>query len=89
MCQWIKDVENMLDQHAQPASPAVIEPVIAAHPDTGDDFVDYEDEEPYWDGSSDEDEPEDNLSDVEADAMALAGAGYGTDEDYGFYGGDY
>ena len=29
---------------------------------------------------------EDNLSDVEADAMTLAGAGMGTDEDYGCFG---
>jgi hypothetical protein len=29
---------------------------------------------------------EDSLSDVEADAMTLRDAGYGTDEDYGFYG---
>jgi hypothetical protein len=28
--------------------------------------------------------PEDNLSDVEADAMTLRDAGYGTDEDYGY-----
>ena len=27
---------------------------------------------------------EDGLSDVEADAMTLASAGWGTDEDYGF-----
>jgi hypothetical protein len=31
-------------------------------------------------------EPEDNLTDVEADAMTLASAGWGTDEDYGYYG---
>lgn len=31
---------------------------------------------------------EDGLSDVEADAMALAGAGWGTDEDYGYFGGE-
>lgn len=34
------------------------------------------------------DEPEDNYSDVEADADTLASAGMGTDEDYGYYGGD-
>lgn len=32
---------------------------------------------------------EDNLSDAEADSMTLAGAGYGTDEDYGYYGDDF
>lgn len=31
---------------------------------------------------------EDGLSDVEADAMTLASAGWGTDEDYGSYGDD-
>lgn len=31
---------------------------------------------------------EDNLSDVEADSQTLASAGFGTDEDYGYYGGD-
>lgn len=34
------------------------------------------------------DEPDDGFTDSEADADALASAGYGTDEDYGFYG-DY
>jgi hypothetical protein len=33
-------------------------------------------------------EPEDFMSDAEADADALASAGWGTDEDYGHYG-DY
>jgi len=35
---------------------------------------------------SDPDEPTD-MSDVEADGDALASAGWGTDEDYGYYGG--
>lgn len=30
---------------------------------------------------------EDNLSDAEADAETFASAGWGTDEDYGYYGG--
>ncbi len=38
---------------------------------------DYDD----WDDS-------DGLSDAEADAMTLASAGWGTDEDYGYFGGD-
>jgi hypothetical protein len=33
-------------------------------------------------------EPDDGMTDVEADADTLASAGYGTDEDYGFYGND-
>jgi len=32
--------------------------------------------------------PEDNMTDAEADADTLASAGWGTDEDYGYYGGD-
>jgi hypothetical protein len=31
-------------------------------------------------------EPEDSMTDVEADADTLASAGMGTDEDYGFFG---
>ena len=31
---------------------------------------------------------EDNLSDVEADAMTLESCGWGTDEDYGYFGDD-
>jgi hypothetical protein len=31
---------------------------------------------------------EDNMTDAEADAYALASAGWGTDEDYGYYGDD-
>lgn len=30
---------------------------------------------------------DDGMTDVEADADALAGAGWGTDEDYGYFGG--
>jgi hypothetical protein len=54
-----------------------------------DDERDFEDvPEDYDDMFSDEMEhgPEDSLSDVEADAMTLRDAGYGTDEDYGYYG---
>jgi hypothetical protein len=32
--------------------------------------------------------PEDNMTDAEADADTLASAGWGTDEDYGYYGDD-
>jgi len=35
------------------------------------------------------DEPEDNMSDVEADADTLRSCGWGTDEDYGYDGMDY
>lgn len=34
------------------------------------------------------DDYDDYMDDVEADADALASAGWGTDEDYGYYGGD-
>ncbi len=35
------------------------------------------------------DDYDDGLSDVEADAMTLSSAGWGTDEDYGYYPEDY
>lgn len=35
--------------------------------------------------SCQEDEPSDNMTDAEADVDTLASAGYGTDEDYGYY----
>ena len=61
-------------------------------PEDGDDMSEYADDQQ---GDDDDQhnfsrEPrEDHFrDDVEADADALAGAGYGTDEDYGYYGGD-
>ena len=39
-----------------------------------------------FDSSMDEDEQDDYMSDAEADSDALASAGWGTDEDYGYYG---
>lgn len=42
------------------------------------EYMDEERDEP-WDGFN---------SDAEADADVLASAGYGTDEDYGYFGGD-
>ena len=35
-----------------------------------------------------DDEPGDGMTDAEADADVLASAGMGTDEDYGYFGGD-
>lgn len=51
------------------------------------------DSEDYWEGDDTEedfgDDYEDGyLSDAEADADALASCGWGTDEDYGYFGGD-
>lgn len=48
---------------------------------------------PYnYDGPDDDSDlgwdDDDGLTDVEADAMTLASAGMGTDEDYGHFGGD-
>jgi hypothetical protein len=61
----------------------------------GDDMSEFADDQTPDDGDEDDDhgfnrEPrEDNFrDDVDADANALAGAGYGTDEDYGCFGGD-
>jgi len=39
-----------------------------------------------WKSTSWEEDVEDTMTDVEADADTLASAGYGTDEDYGYYG---
>jgi Ni,Fe-hydrogenase I large subunit len=63
-------------------------------PQDGDDMTEYDDDQQEDDSDDDKygfmREPrEDNFrDDVDADANALAGAGYGTDEDYGCYGGD-
>jgi Zn-finger nucleic acid-binding protein len=46
----------------------------------------YDGDGSYWNES---DEIGDGMTDVEADADALASAGWGTDEDYGDFGGDY
>ncbi|MEK9748224.1 MAG: hypothetical protein VW333_05840 [Pseudomonadales bacterium] len=40
------------------------------------------------DGPDEDYDYEDHLSDVEADADTLASAGWGTDEDYSYFGGD-
>lgn len=42
--------------------------------------VEWQDDEPEMD--------EHDIPDNEADAMTLASAGWGTDEDYGYFGGD-
>ena len=47
------------------------------------DTNDFWDEDEDWD-FGDEESYEDSLSDSEADGMALAGIGWGTDEDYGY-----
>ena len=47
-----------------------------ADPFEGDEDPFYDDEGPY-------------LSDAEADADTLASAGWGTDEDYGYFGDDF
>jgi len=60
----------------------------------GDDMSEYDDDQQdddddQYGASRASDEPDDQFrSDAEADADVLAGAGYGTDEDYGYYGGD-
>lgn len=43
------------------------------------------DDEPEYDEDDDDDEPHD-MTDVEADADTLRNCGWGTDEDYGYYG---
>lgn len=51
-------------------------------------FDDFDAEVTAEEFYSDEVEYEDSYSDVEADADTLASAGWGTDEDYGDFGGD-
>lgn len=48
-------------------------------------FCEADDDE--WD--EDDWDDSDGLTDAEADAMTLAGAGWGTDEDYGYFEADY
>lgn len=48
--------------------------------ETGDDMSEFDGDETPGD------EPDDNMTDVEADADTLASAGWGTDEDYGYFG---
>ena len=50
----------------------------------GQEVSEYDDEPDYY--GHEDDEPNDFRDDVEADADTLASAGYGTDEDYGYYG---
>jgi len=59
----------------------------------GDDMSEYADDQQDDDDDDrhgfNREPREDNFrDDVDADANALAGAGYGTDEDYGYFGGD-
>lgn len=62
--------------------------------DERDERGDYEyyldscerDDRDYDDDDELPDYPEDGMTDVEADADTLRNAGWGTDEDYGYYG---
>lgn len=62
-------------------TPDMLDEWYADHTDepTDQDWADHE--EAMWND-------EDGLTDAEADAMTLASAGYGTDEDYGYFGDD-
>ena len=54
-----------------------------------DDDDQQGDDDDHYGTTRASDEREDQFrSDAEADADVLAGAGYGTDEDYGYFGGD-
>jgi len=54
----------------------------AGYQDGAEQYVIDNEEDEYDDYGNDDD----GLTDAEADAMTLAGAGWGTDEDYGYYG---
>jgi hypothetical protein len=47
------------------------------------------DPDEYEDLYNEEEDREDSYSDAEADAHALSSIGWGTDEDYGYFGEDY
>lgn len=49
------------------------------------EYTEYDDFDEFYAEDWDDD---DGLTDAEADAMTLAGAGWGTDEDYGMYDAD-
>lgn len=58
---------------------------MSDHTRSESEFDDFDTEEQVEEAYGDE--PEDQFrSDVEADAETLASAGWGTDEDYGYYG---
>jgi hypothetical protein len=86
--QRAKDLADYDEQLSQQQEELICDP-------HGDDMSEFADDQ-QDDGDDDDDrhgfnrEPrEDNFrDDVDADANALAGAGYGTDEDYGCFGGD-
>lgn len=54
-----------------------------------DDHFDQMDDDCMESIFDDEIEPDQFLSDAEADGDALASAGFGTDEDYGMYASDF
>lgn len=55
--------------------------------DNVDEIVDILVDHGVYEGANVNDEPDQFRTDAEADADALASAGFGTDEDYGYYGG--
>lgn len=52
---------------------------ISIHDYSDEEAIEFSEENEPWDGFN---------SDAEADADALADIGWGTDEDYGYYGGE-
>ena len=82
---WLYDLEPQSSELMVVAGPpdfvGTIDPDHLPH-----GFRWVEDEE--WEEllNANRDEPEDSMTDAEADADALSSAGYGTDEDYGYYG---
>ncbi len=85
---WMRDPEAfssdydeyqaLLRQQAQPERDA-LDLVREAEEAEGEPVLEADDLQEWR-------EPEDDMSDVEADADTLASAGMGTDEDYGDYG---
>jgi hypothetical protein len=64
------------------------ESVLFPHLDQLPEGGDVQKEYPLNDEDEEPDHSEDGMSDVEADADTLRSCGWGTDEDYGCFGGD-
>jgi hypothetical protein len=87
-----RDEERARERAAAEYAAEVAAEAAALDASFGDSFIAQHldiPEDAHLDGRWDDDEPSDGfLSDAEADADVLANCGWGTDEDYGYYGDD-
>jgi hypothetical protein len=82
----MQDIDYGYRFWSEPMPESEVEGYIAHFESIGYEVSDVDDAAQY-----DEDDWEDptGLTDVEADAATLASAGWGTDEDYGYFGDDF